>query len=224
MLTLCCLPVVRSVADTCSRPLASMSKDTCTWGTPRGAGGMPERRKRPRLLLSAAICRSPCSTWISTELWLASDVLNRSLLRTGIEVLRGISTFITPPMVSRPSDRGVTSLSIRSRSSPVRIPACTAAPIATTSSGFTDWQGSSGIRVRTICCTIGMRVQPPTSTTSSMSSAAKAESRRARCTGRSKRSSRSGQRPSNTRRSRVVSICSGPSGPVAIKGKEIGVL
>ena len=115
-----------------------MSNDTCTWGTPRGAGGIPERRKRPNDLLSHAICRSPCSTWISTEFWLASDVLNTSALRTGMAVLRGISTFITPPIVSSPSERGVTSLSIRSRSSPVRMPACTAAPIATTSSGFTD--------------------------------------------------------------------------------------
>ena len=201
-----------------------MSKDTCTWGTPRGAGGIPERRKRPRLLLPSAICRSPCSTWISTELWFDSEVLNRSLLRTGIGVLRGIKTFITPPIVSRPSDRGVTSLSIRSRSSPVRMPACTAAPIATTSSGLTDWHGSRGMRVRTISCTIGMRLEPPTKTTSSMSSAARPESLRAPCTGRSRRSSRSGQSPSNTLRSRVVSTCRGPSGPVAMKGREIGVL
>ena len=201
-----------------------MSNDTCTWGTPRGAGGMPESRKRPRLLLPSAICRSPCNTCTSTELWLGSEVLNTSLLRTGIGVLRGISTFMTPPMVSSPNDNGVTSLSIRSRNSPVRIPACTAAPIATTSSGFTDWQGSRGTKVRTICCTIGMRVDPPTSTTSSMSSAASPESRRARCTGRNRRSSRSGHSPSNTLRSSVVSMCSGPSGPVAMNGNEMGVL
>ena len=155
---------------------------------------------------------------------MGSEVLNTSLLRTGIGVLRGISTFMTPPMVSSPNDNGVTSLSIRSRNSPVRIPACTAAPIATTSSGFTDWQGSRGTKVRTICCTIGMRVDPPTSTTSSMSSAASPESRRARCTGRNRRSSRSGHSPSNTLRSSVVSMCSGPSGPVAMNGNEMGVL
>ena len=131
---------------------------------------------------------------------------------------------MTPPIVSRPRERGLTSLSIRSRNSPVRMPACTAAPIATTSSGLTDWQGSRGTRVRTMACTIGMRVPPPTNTTSSISSAARPESRRARCTGRSSRSSRSPQRPSKVRRSRVVSMWSGPASAVAIKGREMGVL
>ena len=60
----------------------------------------------------------------------------------GIVVLRSIILVITPPAVSIPSDRGATS---RSSSSlvlllpcPVRIDACTAAPYATASSGFSD--------------------------------------------------------------------------------------
>lgn len=41
-LLLCCSrPVPLSLAETCTIPLASMSKVTSICGTPRGAGGMP---------------------------------------------------------------------------------------------------------------------------------------------------------------------------------------
>jgi hypothetical protein len=47
-------------------------------------------------------------------------------------------TFVmTPPSVSRPTDSGVTSSSTTSSTSPLSTPACSAAPIATTSSGLT---------------------------------------------------------------------------------------
>src|SRR5574341_810215 len=62
VVTFCSLPVALSRAATLRMPLASMSKVTSTCGVPRGAGGMPSRRKRPRLILSVAIGRSPCST------------------------------------------------------------------------------------------------------------------------------------------------------------------
>ena len=45
------LPVPRSLAETLTMPLASMSKVTSIWGTPRGAGAMPPSWKRPRVLL-----------------------------------------------------------------------------------------------------------------------------------------------------------------------------
>ena len=51
--------------------------------------------------------------------------------------------------------------------SPESTPACTAAPTATTSSGLTLLFGSLPKMVLTISCTFGMRVEPPTSTTSS---------------------------------------------------------
>ena len=44
-----------------------MRNVTWIFGTPRGAGGMPVSSKRARLRLSAAISRSPCSTWIGTN-------------------------------------------------------------------------------------------------------------------------------------------------------------
>lgn len=47
-------------------PLASMSKVTSIWGTPRGAGGIPTRVNWPSTLLSAAISLSPWHTLIST--------------------------------------------------------------------------------------------------------------------------------------------------------------
>eukprot|EP00427_Karlodinium_veneficum_P021305 CAMPEP_0169098666 /NCGR_PEP_ID=MMETSP1015-20121227/20161_1 /TAXON_ID=342587 /ORGANISM="Karlodinium micrum, Strain CCMP2283" /LENGTH=59 /DNA_ID=CAMNT_0009159527 /DNA_START=253 /DNA_END=432 /DNA_ORIENTATION=- len=53
---------------------------------------------------------------------------------------------MTPPAVSKPIDKGVTSNNKRSctceEPSPVRIAACTAAPKATASSGLMDLHGS----------------------------------------------------------------------------------
>ena len=51
MVIFCSLPVPRSLAETCTMPLASMSKETSICGTPRGAGAMPVRLKRPSVLL-----------------------------------------------------------------------------------------------------------------------------------------------------------------------------
>ncbi len=79
-----------------------MSKVTLIFGTPRGAGMMPSRWKRPRVRLSRASARSPCRTWISTLLWLSSAVEKVSSRRVGMVVLRGISVVITPPSVSTP--------------------------------------------------------------------------------------------------------------------------
>ena len=58
----------------------------------------------------------------------------------GMVVALGMRTVLTPPKVSNPSERGVTSTSKMSDtlSSPPRTPPCIAAPIATTSSGFTE--------------------------------------------------------------------------------------
>ena len=70
-----------------------------------------------------------------------------------------------------PSESGVTSSSSTSFTSPASTPPCTAAPIATTSSGFTVRFGSRPNSALTFSCTIGIRVLPPTSTTSWMSDA-----------------------------------------------------
>src|SRR5437667_165003 len=106
MVTLASLLVALSFAVTFKMPLASMSNTTSICGMPRGAGMMPWRWNRPRLLLSEAISRSPCSTWISTCVWLSAAVENTSLLRVGMVVLRSMSLVATPPSVSTPSDSG----------------------------------------------------------------------------------------------------------------------
>ena len=73
---------------------------------------------------------------------MSSAVVNTSVRRVGIVVLRSMSLVITPPLVSMPSDSGVTSSSRTSLTSPLSTPAWMAAPTATTSSGLTDLFGS----------------------------------------------------------------------------------
>ena len=165
----CSLPVPLSLAETLTMPLASMSKVTSICGTPRGAGGMPMRSNWPRILLSAAISRSPWNTRIVTAVWPSSAVENTWLFLVGIVVLRSISRVNTPPSVSMPSDSGVTSSNSTSLTSPCSTPAWIAAPTATTSSGLTPLCGSLPNNCFTTSCTFGMRVMPPTRTTSLIS-------------------------------------------------------
>ena len=77
----------------------------------------------------------------------------------------------TPPKVSIPSVKGVTSKSRTSFTSPPKTPPWMAAPIATTSSGFTDLFGSLPKNLVTVSITFGILVIPPTSTISSTSDA-----------------------------------------------------
>ena len=83
-------------------PLASMSKVTSIFGTPRGAGGRPVSSKLPSGWFCAHIWRSPWATLISTDGWLSSAVVKISERLVGIVVLRSISVVITPPLVSMP--------------------------------------------------------------------------------------------------------------------------
>ena len=78
---------------------------------------------------------------------MSSAVVKTSVRRVGIVVLRSMSLVITPPLVSMPSDSGVTSSSRTSLTSPRSTPAWTAAPMATTSSGLTDLFGSLPVRL-----------------------------------------------------------------------------
>ena len=59
----------------------------------------------------------------------------------GIVVFASINFVNTPPIVSIPNDSGVTSSKRTSFTSPVKTPPCIAAPTATTSSGFTPFEG-----------------------------------------------------------------------------------
>ena len=114
----CSLFEALSFAVTFKIPLASTSKLTSICGIPRGAGGMLSKMKRPRDLLSAAIARSPCVIWISTCVWLSAAVENVWLRCVGIVVFLSMSFVETPPMVSIPSESGITSRRSTSFTSP----------------------------------------------------------------------------------------------------------
>ena len=186
-----------------------MSKVTSICGTPRGAGGICSRLNWPRILLSAAISRSPWKTRIVTAFWLSSAVEKIWLFLVGIVVLRSISRVKTPPSVSMPSDSGVTSSSTTSLTSPCSTPAWIAAPIATTSSGLTPLCGSLPKNLVTSSMTFGMRVMPPTSTTSSMSDFAMPASFSACWQGFIDRAIRSATRLSSLARVSFSTRCSG---------------
>ena len=152
MVMFCSRPVPRSLAETFTTPLTSMSKVTSIWGLDEKLARMPFSLNLPRLLLSRAKCRSPCRTLISTLVCMGRAVVNIWLLRVGIMLLRVMRGVATPPSVSMERVSGVTSISTRpcaaapeapaSLPPPCNRPPCTAAPIATHSSGLRLWLGS----------------------------------------------------------------------------------
>ena len=83
---------------------------------------MSLRSKRPSDLLAAACSRSPWSTWTVTADWLSSAVEKIWEVLVGMVVFFSISLVMTPPSVSMPSDRGVTSSRSTSVTSPANTP------------------------------------------------------------------------------------------------------
>lgn len=75
------------------------------------------------------------------------------LFLVGIVVFLLISLVKTPPRVSIPRDRGVTSSSSTSVTSPASTPPWMAAPMATASSGLTALLGARPKRSCTVCWT-----------------------------------------------------------------------
>ena len=146
-----------------------------------------------------------------TAVWLSSAVEKTWLFLVGMVVLRSISRVNTPPSVSMPSDSGVTSSSSTSLTSPCSTPAWIAAPIATTSSGLTPLCGSLPKNCLTISCTLGMRVMPPTSTTSSIWPADSPASFSALRHGSTVRWMRSSTSASNLARVSLSARCFGPA-------------
>ncbi len=190
---------------------------------PRCAGGKPVSWNRPIVRLSRASERSPCSTWTSTLGWLSVAVEKISLFFVGMVVLRGISTVVTPPSVSMPSDSGVTSSNNTSLTSPASTPPWTAAPIATTSSGFTPLWGSLPKYSFTTCCTRGMRVEPPTSTTSSTSAGLRLASASACFSGPIVRCTSGSTSDSSLARESFIVMCFGPEASAVMNGRLISV-
>mmetsp|Transcript_7794 Transcript_7794/g.23863 ORF Transcript_7794/g.23863 Transcript_7794/m.23863 type:complete len:245 (-) Transcript_7794:836-1570(-) len=205
-------------------PLASMSKVTSICGEPRGAGGMPTRSNSPSILLSAAISRSPCSTLMPTCDWLSAAVLKTCDFLVGMVVFRSMRRENTPPRVSMPSESGVTSSSRMSLTSPRSTPPWMAAPIATTSSGLTPLLASRPNVSRTISATLGMRVMPPTSSTSLISLWLRPESLRHLRQGSLVRSSSGPTSVSSFARVMVMFMCLGPVWSAVMKGRLMSVV
>ena len=85
---------------------------------PATIGGMPRSSKRASERQSATSSRSPCTTWIAIAVWPSLNVVNSCARAIGIVELRGMIFSTSPPIVSMPSDSGITSSS--SQSSPSR--------------------------------------------------------------------------------------------------------
>ena len=129
----------------------------------------------------------------------------------------------TPPRVSIPRERGVTSRSTTSLTSPLRTAAWIAAPTATTSSGLTPLFGSLPKILCTRSCTVGMRVMPPTRITSSISPGARPASLSAWRQGPSVLSTRSEQSASSLERLSLMLRCFGPCWSAVMNGRLISV-
>ena len=139
-------------------------------------------------------------------------------------MFRSTSLVMMPPRVSMPSDSGVTSSSSTSCTSPASTPPWIAAPTATTSSGLTPLCGSLPNIFLTSSCTLGMRVEPPTSTTSSISLGLQlGVFHRLRAPARG--SARSGGRPAARTSPRVMFICRcfGPLASAVMNGRLMSV-
>ena len=126
---------------------------------------------------------------------------------------------MTPPRVSTPKDRGVTSSSSRPFTSPVRTPPCRAAPRATHSSGLIPLKGSLPMKLLTASWTAGIRVEPPTSSTLPISEGLRPASERALRTGPMVASTRSAVSSLNLARVMVISKCLGPVASAVMKGR-----
>mmetsp|Transcript_34129 Transcript_34129/g.96709 ORF Transcript_34129/g.96709 Transcript_34129/m.96709 type:complete len:307 (+) Transcript_34129:453-1373(+) len=220
-------PLLFSSAQTVRMPFTSISKITLILGARAGAGAMPCISNTPSWWFSTVLARSPSNTWMRTAVWLLDAVENIFSALVGMVVLRGMSVVMTPPAVWSPRERGVTSSRTRSFmrssmtgccvselsfSSPVgegglhSTAACTAAPAATTSSGFTEWHSSLPLKKSlSICWTLGMRVEPPTSTMSWTLSAVIWASARTALSGSTKRCRACSITSSKVARDRVYS-------------------
>ena len=104
-------------------PLASISNFTDSEGIPRGAGGNRWGRNGRSVLLSTAMGRSPCKTWISTAGWLSAAVENTWPFDVGMVVFLSRSVpVLTLAQSLDPQREGVTSKAKRSFTSPPRTP------------------------------------------------------------------------------------------------------
>ena len=170
-------------------------------------------------MLSAAICLSPWTMWISTEVWPSAAVENTWLFLAGIVVFLSINAVATPPKVSIPKVNGVTSNNNTSLTSPVKTPAWIAAPIATHSSGLTPFEGSFPVKLLTASWTAGILVEPPTKITLSTWFIERPASDNAFFIGSIDLWTRSWVNSLNLALVKFISICFGPVASAVMNGK-----
>mmetsp|Transcript_12981 Transcript_12981/g.23786 ORF Transcript_12981/g.23786 Transcript_12981/m.23786 type:complete len:401 (+) Transcript_12981:247-1449(+) len=223
MTMFCSFPVPLSLAETFRMPSASMSKETSIWGTPRGAGGMSVRSNWPSCLLSAAISRSPWRHLIWTWGWLSTAVEKVCCFLVGMVVFLLIRRVKTPPRVSMPRDKGVTSRRRMSLTSPFRTPPWMAAPMATTSSGLTPLLGFLPKNFSTVSWTLGILLMPPTRMISCISDLDMSASLRQFLQGSMVRVIRGSTRDSNWARVILLFMCLGPVASAVMKGRLTSV-
>ncbi len=107
--------------------------------------------------------------------------------------------------------------------SPESTPACTAAPTATTSSGFTVRFGSLPKKFFTVSMIFGMRVCPPTRTTSSICDGCSFASARHLRVGSMERSTSSSTIASSFARLSLIERCFGPVWSAVRNGRLISL-
>ena len=133
---------------------------------------MPRSSKRASERQSATSSRSPCTTWIAIAVCPSWKVVNSCARAVGIVLLRGMIRSTSPPMVSRPSESGITSSSSTSAARGVageRFGLDRRADARRPRPGR-GRSAAAGRRARPPPrCTSGMRVEPPTRTTPSTS-------------------------------------------------------
>ena len=139
-------------------------------------------------------------------------------------VFLAISLVKTPPRVSMPSESGVTSRSNTSLTSPRRTPPWIAAPIATHSSGLTLLFGVLPKMSAAVLLTRGIRLMPPTMTTSLISPLVSFASLRQFWHGVLLLSQRAPVSCSSFARLRVTCRCFGPVASAVMNGRLISVL
>ncbi|MNY19234.1 hypothetical protein D3C86_1526570 [compost metagenome] len=138
-------------------------------------------------------------------------------------MLDSINFVITPPIVSIPKDKGVTSNNNTSLTSPDKTPPWIAAPIATTSSGLTPFDGFLLKNFSTSSWILGILVEPPTKITSSISEILKPASFNALATGAIERFTNASVNWSNFALVKVFTKCFGPVAVAVTYGKLISV-
>ena len=139
---------------------------------PRTALGSPGITSVPRYSFSCALSLSPWKMETSSDSWSSRVVAMLSDFLKGREVLRSMILRKRPPGSPTPMLMGRTSTSTTPSICPKSmLCASSAAPSATASSGWTALDGSRPKKLRMRSRTSGMRLCPPTSSTSAMSAA-----------------------------------------------------